>query len=297
MGHEARGTMRLYSEAMLLIAAEEKFGRDGLEKKRLAREKRLSKKRNLEQDQVDDSQENGIAKRRLALGTRNMQSKLPGLSGAVIDAFQIGDCLECGVSVNDVTTSLSAEGISEQQIRATIEFLCGEGYLYSTVDENHYKTTLCKENSLTEEQITVTNEEQEQQRILGLQQITRTMRPLMTWDLLRQHQSRHGLWRTNRISDVSKAMFAAIIGTPLDVELHGLAEKKRGAWYSVYMPPANLYRGTAGVPRGAGGMYGGNSELSISPCDDVELKYCPGSQTLSVGGHIGPVPEGYPGYC
>lgn len=68
-------------------------------------------------------------------GLDNVQQK-------VIAIFQSGGDSESGVSVQAATEQLAPEGITEQQIRAAIEFLSGEGHLYSTVDENHYKSTM-----------------------------------------------------------------------------------------------------------------------------------------------------------
>ena len=135
-----------------------------------------------------------------------------------------------------------------------------------------------------------TEEELQQYRIDGLAQITAAMRAHMTWDLLRQHQSRHGLWCTSRIHNFPAAWFSA-----LTAKTGGTCY--RGGWHTAHVPPATLYQ-SAGLrlPRGIGGMYQGNTDLSISPCDDVELKYSPGSEVLCVGGHIGPVPTQIPGY-
>ena len=64
------------------------------------------------------------------------------VQNSVIDAIKGGGQSDSGMSVMDITQQLSPQGITEQQIRAAIEFLSGEGHLYSTVDENHYKSTM-----------------------------------------------------------------------------------------------------------------------------------------------------------
>ena len=35
----------------------------------------------------------------------------------------------------------AASGISAEQVRAAVEYLAGEGHLYSTIDDEHYKAT------------------------------------------------------------------------------------------------------------------------------------------------------------
>jgi len=62
----------------------------------------------------------------------------------VIQIFQShrGWNSESGVSIQAAVEVLAPLGITEPQIRAAIEYLSGEGHIYCTVDENHYKSTM-----------------------------------------------------------------------------------------------------------------------------------------------------------
>jgi hypothetical protein len=46
-----------------------------------------------------------------------------------------------GLALDFVIGNLRAEGISEKDVRAAVDFLANEGHLYSTIDDNHYKST------------------------------------------------------------------------------------------------------------------------------------------------------------
>jgi replication factor A2 len=46
-----------------------------------------------------------------------------------------------GLALDYVANGLRAEGISEKDVRAAVDFLANEGHLYSTIDDNHYKST------------------------------------------------------------------------------------------------------------------------------------------------------------
>lgn len=46
-----------------------------------------------------------------------------------------------GVAVDDIRSTL--KGLNMPQIRKAVEFLSNEGHIYSTVDDNHYKSTSC----------------------------------------------------------------------------------------------------------------------------------------------------------
>ncbi len=52
-----------------------------------------------------------------------------------LDSDDDGD----GADVHDVARRLP--DMTEQQIRACITYLDGEGYVYSTMDDDHYKLT------------------------------------------------------------------------------------------------------------------------------------------------------------
>lgn len=46
-----------------------------------------------------------------------------------------------GVPVGDVVTALNGR-FTEAQVREAVEYLVNEGHLYSTIDDNHYRSTL-----------------------------------------------------------------------------------------------------------------------------------------------------------
>ena len=46
-----------------------------------------------------------------------------------------------GAPVGDVVTALNGR-FTEAQVRKAVEFLVNEGHLYSTIDDNHYRSTL-----------------------------------------------------------------------------------------------------------------------------------------------------------
>jgi len=46
-----------------------------------------------------------------------------------------------GLSLAFVAQGLASFGIAEKEVRAAVDFLANEGHLYSTIDDNHYKST------------------------------------------------------------------------------------------------------------------------------------------------------------
>jgi replication factor A2 len=48
---------------------------------------------------------------------------------------------ESGVRVDDVVTQLNGR-FTEAQVRESVEHLVNEGHLYSTIDDDHFKSTL-----------------------------------------------------------------------------------------------------------------------------------------------------------
>jgi replication factor A2 len=48
---------------------------------------------------------------------------------------------ESGVHVDDVVTQLNGR-FTEAQVRESVEHLVNEGHLYSTIDDDHFKSTL-----------------------------------------------------------------------------------------------------------------------------------------------------------
>jgi len=71
------------------------------------------------------------------------QSSISGLTSVqqkVLTAIQ--RCtVESGVHVDGVQQQLKDSGCSRQDILSAVEFLCGEGHIYTTVDDFHYRTT------------------------------------------------------------------------------------------------------------------------------------------------------------
>ena len=48
---------------------------------------------------------------------------------------------DTGANVADVVSSLNGR-FTEAQVREAVEHLVNEGHLYSTIDDNHYRSTL-----------------------------------------------------------------------------------------------------------------------------------------------------------
>lgn len=62
----------------------------------------------------------------------------------VLQFFQQNDTGEdndAGVNIQMVIESLASRGLNEGDVRNAVEFLSGEGHLYSTIDEAHFKAT------------------------------------------------------------------------------------------------------------------------------------------------------------
>ena len=68
----------------------------------------------------------------------------PLLSLQVLNFFTQYDSADddgTGLSLEFVANGLRSEGMAEQDVRAAVDFLANEGHLYSTIDDNHYKST------------------------------------------------------------------------------------------------------------------------------------------------------------
>ena len=50
---------------------------------------------------------------------------------------------ESGMDIKDVIKAMESQGVNGAQVREAVEYLAGEGYLYSTIDEEHFKSTAC----------------------------------------------------------------------------------------------------------------------------------------------------------
>ena len=50
---------------------------------------------------------------------------------------------ESGMDIKDVIKAMESQGVNGAQVREAVEYLAGEGHLYSTIDEEHFKSTAC----------------------------------------------------------------------------------------------------------------------------------------------------------
>ena len=48
---------------------------------------------------------------------------------------------DVGCTISDVVNAMTAQGVSDAQVRTSVESLVNEGHLYSTIDDEHYKAT------------------------------------------------------------------------------------------------------------------------------------------------------------
>lgn len=62
-------------------------------------------------------------------------------SKLVHDAFAADSITDTGLSVTDVASQLANRGFNVQKVRQICDSLMNDGYLYSTVDDNHFKST------------------------------------------------------------------------------------------------------------------------------------------------------------
>jgi len=77
------------------------------------------------------------------MGASNDDGGFSGLQKQVLDIFNQDTNSESGTSIQTVLDRLSPNGVSRNDIAKAIEFLSDEGHLYSTIDEEHYKSTTC----------------------------------------------------------------------------------------------------------------------------------------------------------
>ena len=62
----------------------------------------------------------------------------------VIQFFSMADTDDddgTGLSIHAVVSGLQKQGISEADVKNAIDFLANEGHLYSTIDDEHFKST------------------------------------------------------------------------------------------------------------------------------------------------------------
>jgi len=72
---------------------------------------------------------------------RNSGSGMDALHDAVLASFNTHGQGDEGAHVSSVFNDLRAKGHDDAAVRQAIEFLASEGHLYSTLDEEHYKST------------------------------------------------------------------------------------------------------------------------------------------------------------
>jgi len=59
----------------------------------------------------------------------------------VLEAYSKDDGSENGMSIAEVTKRLAKSGLSVSDVRRATDFLVQEGHVYSTIDDNHFKST------------------------------------------------------------------------------------------------------------------------------------------------------------
>lgn len=59
-----------------------------------------------------------------------------------MNIFRIGGASnEAGLSIDEAIRMGAAEGISAAEMKNMVKFLADEGNLYSTIDDDHYRST------------------------------------------------------------------------------------------------------------------------------------------------------------
>lgn len=59
---------------------------------------------------------------------------------AVLNAIKSSNDDESGISVNDILAQLQGK-YKEEKVREVIDWLSSEGHVYSTIDDDHFKST------------------------------------------------------------------------------------------------------------------------------------------------------------
>ena len=81
-----------------------------------------------------------------------LSGKFTRIQDAVLAEFSknSGDINDAGRDINDVIAALESRGVRGLareaigvQVREAVGYLAGEGHLYSTIDEAHFKSTAC----------------------------------------------------------------------------------------------------------------------------------------------------------
>jgi replication factor A2 len=73
-------------------------------------------------------------------GGRQTDNGMNRLQQQVLNA--ISSCVDDqGVNINNIISNVSSHGHPPKGIREAVEFLCNEGHIYSTIDDDHFKST------------------------------------------------------------------------------------------------------------------------------------------------------------
>jgi hypothetical protein len=76
------------------------------------------------------------------MGAGGAPSNLNPKQAAVYEAFRVeGDATEEGATLDMIRHRTRAAGVSDGELGAIVTYLTLEGFIYSTVDEEHYRTT------------------------------------------------------------------------------------------------------------------------------------------------------------
>ena len=52
-----------------------------------------------------------------------------------------GSETDIGCTISDCVNAVAPQGVTDAQVRAAVEALVNVGYLYSTIDDEHYRAT------------------------------------------------------------------------------------------------------------------------------------------------------------
>lgn len=102
-----------------------------------------------------------------------------------------------------------------------------------------------------------------------------------TVPIVRRKNRENGADATIRIIRVEQAEYCKLIGRTKDPELRTLV--KRGAWYTASVPFRTLFGRDVAEISGSGYI-----DIGIDPKENLTVKYCPSSQTLSVTAFVLP---------
>lgn len=49
--------------------------------------------------------------------------------------------MDQGINIHDLIKTMTQHGVAAERVRGAVEFLCNEGHIYSTIDDEHFKST------------------------------------------------------------------------------------------------------------------------------------------------------------